>query len=147
MSIESFSPLPLNIFGTWVTLLDPLDVPAGMSPSLADVEFFPGGVRTRAGLQAQFSPVAGAPQNNAVKTYATTNLVQRFLRQGYYTAPSPPVSWTAAARWLPDASQHQKRRSEYATTPDFLSSSGDDDASRRHLRRRRQPAQQPHCYG
>ena len=42
MSIESFSPLPLNVFGTWVTLLDPSDVPAGMSPSLGDVEFFPG---------------------------------------------------------------------------------------------------------
>lgn len=50
MSIESFSPLPLNVFGTWVTLLDPSDVPAGMSPSLGDVEFFPGGFRTRPGL-------------------------------------------------------------------------------------------------
>src|SRR5271155_1256921 len=79
MSIESFSPLPLNIFGTWVTLLDPSDVPAGMSPNLADGEFFPGGVRTRAGLVSQFSPLAGAPQINGVKTYATTNLVQRFL--------------------------------------------------------------------
>ena len=79
MSIESFSPLPLNIFSTWVTLLDPSDVPAGMSPNLGDVEFFPGGVRTRAGLAAQFSPLGGAPQINGVKTYATTNLVQRFL--------------------------------------------------------------------
>ena len=41
MSIESFSPLPLNVFGTWVTLLDPSDVPAGRSPSLGDVEFPP----------------------------------------------------------------------------------------------------------
>jgi len=79
MSIESFSPLPLNIFSTWVTLLDPSDVPAGMSPNLGDVEFFPGGVRTRAGLAVQFSPVAGAVQINGVKTYATANLVQRFL--------------------------------------------------------------------
>jgi len=79
MSIESFSPLPLNIFSTWVTLLDPSDVPAGMSPNLGDVEFFPGGVRTRAGLASQFAPLAGAPQINGVKTYATTNLVQRFL--------------------------------------------------------------------
>src|ERR1700722_9957286 len=79
MSIESFSPLPLNIFGTWVTLLDPSDVPAGMSPNLGDVEFFPGGVRTRAGLVSQFTPLAGVPQINGVKTYATTNLVQRFL--------------------------------------------------------------------
>jgi hypothetical protein len=79
MSIESFSPLPLNVFGTWVTLLDPSDVPAGMSPALSDVEFFPGGVRTRAGLVSQFPALAGTPQINGAKTYATTNLVQRFL--------------------------------------------------------------------
>ena len=79
MSIESFSPLPLNVFGTWVTLLDPSDVPAGMSPSLGDVEFFPGGVRTRPGLASQFSVLTGTPQINGVKTYATTNPLQRFL--------------------------------------------------------------------
>src|SRR6202041_1484050 len=79
MSIESFSPLPLNVFGSWVTLLDPSDVPPGMSPNLANVEFFPGDVRTRAGLVSQFSPLAGAPQINGIKTYATTNLLQRFL--------------------------------------------------------------------
>src|SRR5277367_6507391 len=79
MSIESFSPLPLNVFGTWVTLLDPSDVPAGMSPSLGDVEFFPGGVRTRPGLVSQFPVLTGTPQINGVKTYATTNLIQRFL--------------------------------------------------------------------
>ncbi|MGH9734656.1 MAG: hypothetical protein ACRD8A_08720 [Candidatus Acidiferrales bacterium] len=79
MSIESFSPLPLNTFGSWVTLLDPSDVPPGLSPDLADVEFFPGGVRTRAGLTAQFPVLGGAPQVNGVKTYITTNLVQRLL--------------------------------------------------------------------
>jgi len=62
MSIESFSPLPLTVFGTWVTLLNPSDVPAGISPSLGDVEFFPGGVRTRPGLASQFSARAGTPQ-------------------------------------------------------------------------------------
>jgi len=72
MSIESFSPLPLNMFGTWVTLLDPSDVPAGMSPSLGDVEFFPGGVRTRPGLVAQYGVLGGAPQVNGLKTYVTT---------------------------------------------------------------------------
>ncbi|MGC2505742.1 MAG: hypothetical protein WA369_03710 [Candidatus Acidiferrales bacterium] len=79
MSIETFSPLPLNVFGTWVTLLDPSDVPAGMSPNLADVDFFPGGVRTRPGLVSQYAALAGAPQINGVKTYITTNLVQRML--------------------------------------------------------------------
>ena len=79
MSIESFSPLPLNVFSTWVTLLDPSDVPVGMSPSLADVDFFPGGVRTRPGLVSQFTPLGGAPSVNGLKTYITTNLVQRLL--------------------------------------------------------------------
>src|SRR5579863_5654655 len=79
MSIETFSPLPLTTFGTWLTLLDPSDVPPGMSPDCADVEFFPGGVRTRPGLVSQFAPLASTPQINGLKTYGTTNLVQRLL--------------------------------------------------------------------
>jgi hypothetical protein len=79
MSIETFSPLPLNVFGTWVTLFDPSDVPPGMSPNLADVAFFPGGVTTRPGLVSQYAALAGTPLINGVKTYITTNLVQRLL--------------------------------------------------------------------
>ena len=79
MSIESFTPLPLNTFGTWVTLLDPSDVPPGMSPDLGDVEFFPGGVRTRPGLVSQYAHLPSTPQINGLKTYSTTNLVQRLL--------------------------------------------------------------------
>ena len=79
MSIETFSPLPLTIFGTWITLLDPSDAPPGMSPDLADVEFFPGGVRTRPGVVSQFAPLGGTPNINGLKTYITTNLVQRLL--------------------------------------------------------------------
>jgi hypothetical protein len=79
MSIETFSPLPLTTFGSWLTLLDASDVPPGMSPDLADVEFFPGGVRTRPGLVSQFPPLGGAPNVNSLKTYITTNLVQRLL--------------------------------------------------------------------
>jgi hypothetical protein len=79
MSIETFSPLPLNTFSTWVTLLDPSDVPVGMSPNLGDVDFFPGGVRTRPGLVSQFTAIGGTPQINGMKTYITTNLAQRLL--------------------------------------------------------------------
>jgi len=79
MSIETFSPLPLTTFGTWITLLDPSDVPPGMSPNLADVEFFPGGVRTRPGLVSQYPALAGTPQINALKTFITPNLTQRLL--------------------------------------------------------------------
>jgi hypothetical protein len=106
MSIESFSPLPLNVFGTWVTLLDPSDVPAGMSPALQDVEFFPGGVRTRAGLVSQFSVFPGTPQINGLKTYATTNLVQRFLALdslgNIYKETSPGVLSLAASGIVPN---------------------------------------------
>jgi hypothetical protein len=107
MSIESFSPLPLNVFGTWVTLLDPSDVPAGMSPSLGDVEFFPGGVRTRPGLVSQFSILTGTPQINGVKTYATTNLIQRFLALDslgdLYKESTPGVLTLAASGVIPNA--------------------------------------------
>lgn len=101
MSIESFSPLPLNTFGSWITLLDPSDVPPGLSPNLADVEFFPGGVRTRAGLAPQFPVLGGAPQVNGVKTYITTNLVQRMLALdslgNLYKETSPGVLSLAAS--------------------------------------------------
>ncbi|HEV2340318.1 MAG TPA: hypothetical protein VGS15_00800 [Candidatus Acidoferrales bacterium] len=79
MSVETFSPLPLVTFGTWTTLLDPSDVPPGMSPSAADVEFFPGGVRTRPGLLSVYPPLNALPSINGLKTYITTNLVQRLL--------------------------------------------------------------------
>ena len=79
MSIESFSPLPLNVFSTWVTLLDPSDVPIGMSPNLADVDFFPGGVCTRSGLVPQFPVIGGAPLVNGLKSYITTNLTPVLL--------------------------------------------------------------------
>lgn len=79
MSIESFSPLPLNTFCGLITLLDPSDVPVGMSPGLSNVDFFPGGIRTRPGLVSIFSGVSGTPEINGLKTYITPSLVKRCL--------------------------------------------------------------------
>jgi hypothetical protein len=79
MSVESFAPIPLGTFGGLITILDPADVPPGMSPNLGDVEFFAGGVRTRAGNVSQFSPLAGGVAVNGLKTYVTANLLQRLL--------------------------------------------------------------------
>ncbi|HTV60381.1 MAG TPA: hypothetical protein VMJ93_16025 [Verrucomicrobiae bacterium] len=106
MSVETFSPLPLNTFGTWITLLDPSDVPPGMSPSCADVAFFPGGVRTRPGLAPQFSPLGGAPQINGLKTYITPNLVLRLLALdslgNVYKETSPGVLALVSSSVLPN---------------------------------------------
>ena len=79
MSVETFSPLQLTKFGSWMTLLDPSDVPPGTSPDARDVEFFPGGVRTRPGLVSVFPALGGLPPVNGLKTYITTNLVERLL--------------------------------------------------------------------
>ena len=106
MSIETFAPLPLSTFGTWVTLLDPSDVPPGMSPDLADVQFFPGGVRTRPGLVSQFPALGGAPQINGLKTYVTTNLIERLLALdslgNVYKETSPGVLSVIAAGGTPN---------------------------------------------
>jgi hypothetical protein len=79
MSIESFAAIGLGVFGGWMTLLDPSAVPPGMSPSLGDVQFTPGGVRTRDGLVSQFAALGGAPTVNGLKSYVTGNLVKRLL--------------------------------------------------------------------
>ncbi len=79
MSVETFSPIPLTTFGSWMTLLDASDVMPGMSPDARDVEFFPGGVRTRPGLLPVYPALGGTPSVNGLKTFITTNLVQRLL--------------------------------------------------------------------
>jgi hypothetical protein len=79
MSVESFDPLPLEIFGGWVTLLDPSSVPPGLSPSLQDVEFIPGGVRMRAGLLPAFAALSNLANVNGLKTFTTTNGVERLM--------------------------------------------------------------------
>ncbi len=79
MSVETFSPLQLTTFGGWITLVDPSSVPPGMSPDARDIEFFPGGVRTRGGLLSMYPVLGGLPSINGLKTYITTNLVQRLM--------------------------------------------------------------------
>src|SRR5208282_6522268 len=106
MSVESFAPIPLGTFGGLITLLDPADVPPGMSPNLGDVEFFVGGVRTRAGLVSQFSPLAGGVALNGLKTYITANLVQRLLAfdssGNLYKESSPGVLGLVASPGTPN---------------------------------------------
>ena len=105
MSIETFQPLPLNVFGSWMTLLDPSDVPPGMSPDLRDVEFFPGGVRMRPGIVSQYTPLGGSAKVNGLKSYITQNLVQRLLvfdsLGNFYKETSPGALGLVAAGMAP----------------------------------------------
>ena len=99
MSIETFTPLPLNIFSTWIMLLDPSDVPPGMSPLLADVEFFPGGVRKRPGLVPQFPVVAGAPQiGNTVSCFGCkwTRSTNEFTPACRWTQPRIRIKFSCS---------------------------------------------------
>ncbi len=106
MSVESFFPIPLGTFGGLITLLDPADVPPGMSPALGDVEFFAGGVRTRAGTVSQFAPLAGGVSLNGLKTYITANLLQRLLAfdssGNLFKETSPGVLGLVAAPGTPN---------------------------------------------
>lgn len=51
MSVESFIPVEIERFGGVNKLLDPSDVPVGMSPDAQDVDFLPGKLGTRPGAR------------------------------------------------------------------------------------------------
>ena len=50
MSIETFEPILLGGFGGEVTLVDRSDLPQGVASSAKNIEFFPGAIRTRRGM-------------------------------------------------------------------------------------------------
>jgi hypothetical protein len=69
----------LDIFAGLVTDMAPADLPAGVSPDCQDVAFVPGSVKTRPGLLSMFSPIAGTPVINYMKTYVTQTALLRLL--------------------------------------------------------------------
>ena len=104
MSIESFAPIPLDTFGGWITLLDPSDVPVRHVSESRRRRFFPGGVRTRPGLVWLFFRVGGGPsQINGLKTYITTNLVQRLIVSRFkrQSLQKKPFTWHTSSPSLP----------------------------------------------
>src|SRR5487761_503133 len=70
---------PIEIFGGLVTDMSPADLPHGVSPDCQDVVFGNGGVLTRPGLQTLFSPLAGNPTINYIKTYETLSATLRTM--------------------------------------------------------------------
>jgi hypothetical protein len=93
MSIAGTIDAPLDLFGGLVTDMAPADLPAGVSPDCQDVAFLQGAVKTRPGLVSVFSPIAGNPTVNYLKTYTQPNLAQALLAldsAGTLWAENPP---------------------------------------------------------
>ncbi|MCI0725048.1 MAG: hypothetical protein L0338_39700 [Acidobacteria bacterium] len=78
MSAESFEPIPIDTLGGLISILDGADVPLGASPDCRDVQFFPGNVRTRPGLDPIHTLTAGS-NVQYVKTFITPDLTARLL--------------------------------------------------------------------
>src|SRR6516162_2446047 len=79
MSTVGTVDVALDIFGGLVTDMAPADLPAGVSPDCQDVAFVPGSVKTRPGLLSIFSPIAGTPKVNYIKTYIPPSSLLRLL--------------------------------------------------------------------
>ena len=79
MSIAGTIDAPLDLFGGLVTDMPAADLPQGVSPDCQDVAFLLGAVKTRPGLVSVFSPIAGNPAVNYLKTYTQPNLADTLL--------------------------------------------------------------------
>ena len=55
------------------------DLPQGVSPDCRDVAFVQGAVKTRPGLLSVYSPIAGNPTVNYLKTFTQPNLAKTLL--------------------------------------------------------------------
>lgn len=55
MSTEGLTPVLIDQYGGLCTLIDRSDLPIGLSPDCGDVEFFPGGVRSRNGFASHLT--------------------------------------------------------------------------------------------
>jgi hypothetical protein len=79
MSVLGTADASLDIFGGLVMDMSPADLPGGASPDCADVAFQLGAVKTRPGLLSMYTPIAGNPTVNYLKTYIQPNLTQTLL--------------------------------------------------------------------
>ena len=71
--------IPLDVLGGMVTYQDPAILPAGVSPDCADVEFTPGSVSSRAGLQKQLATPLGNVTLTYCKSYVDpTQIIRTF---------------------------------------------------------------------
>lgn len=106
MSVESFTPVPVDTMGGLVSILDSADVPLGCSPDCRDVQFFPGNVRTRPGLDPIHTLSAGS-NVPYLKTFKTPNLDARLLMWDstgkMYVETGPGAKSTISSTFNPDS--------------------------------------------
>jgi hypothetical protein len=79
MSVAGTIDAPLDLFGGLMTDMAAADLPQGVSPDCQDVAFLQGAVKTRPGLLSVFSPIAGNPRVNYLKSYTQPSLAQTLL--------------------------------------------------------------------
>jgi hypothetical protein len=79
LSVLGTIDAPLDLFGGLVTDMAAADLPQGVSPDCQDVAFLQGAVKTRPGLLSVFSPIAGNPTVNYLKTFTQPNLARALL--------------------------------------------------------------------
>jgi hypothetical protein len=79
MSIAGTIDAPLDLFGGLVNDMPASDLPQGVSPDCQDVAFLQGAVKTRPGLLSVYTPIAGNPTVNYLKTYTQPDLVKTLL--------------------------------------------------------------------
>lgn len=80
MPTSGYAPQQVKQFFGLNTLMDPTNLPFGVSPDCQDVEFLPGLVRSRPGTTAAFSQLGGGTVTvNYLKTYINTQLNLRLL--------------------------------------------------------------------
>src|SRR5580692_681087 len=79
MSVAGTIDAPLELLGGLVTDMPAADLPQGVSPDCQDVAFLQGAVTTRPGLVSVYSPIAGNPTVNYLKTYTQPSLVNTLL--------------------------------------------------------------------
>jgi len=79
LSVAGTIDAPLDIFGGLVTDMAAADLPQGVSPDCQDVAFLQGAVKTRPGLLSVYTPIAGNPTVNYLKTFSSPALAQTLL--------------------------------------------------------------------
>lgn len=76
MSTEGLQPVVVDQFGGLCTLIDRADLPVGLSPDCSNVEFFPGGVRSRSGFSAYLTTTSAA---TGLYSYVSPGSVRKLL--------------------------------------------------------------------